>query len=139
MAKRWGNRGDWEKIAQLQSDQQEKVAGAKPSKMGNRSALSVDGKGFQSGHERDRYEELRLLQMGREIRDLECQVRFDFVIQGVPIKYASGRQAGYIADFRYYDCRREEWVIEDAKGHRTELYKLKKALMAAMGYTITET
>ena len=34
----------------------------------------------------------------------------------------------YIADFYYFDLLKDKWVVEDTKGVRTEVYKLKKKL-----------
>lgn len=108
-------------------------------KYGNRKAVSNDGTQFHSEKERDRYEQLSLLQRAGAIRDLNLQVRFGIIIGGVEVRYASGRLMSYTADFTYHDVQRNEFVIEDTKGFRTKEYKIKKALMAAMGYTITET
>lgn len=75
------------------------------------------------------------------IRDLKFQVRFPFTIGGVEVRYPSGRHMAYIADFTYYDIERRKDVIEDAKmqsGYLTETYPIKRALMLAMGLTITE-
>ena len=41
------------------------------------------------------------------------------------------RAIKYIADFKYLDIVTDEWVIEDVKGTRTEVYKLKRKLFLA--------
>ena len=41
-----------------------------------------------------------------------------------------GRELKYVADFVYYE--NGELVVEDTKGYRTELYKLKKRMVAEL-------
>lgn len=42
------------------------------------------------------------------------------------------------ADFVYDDAETGRQVIEDAKGFRTEVFTLKKAILRAQGITISE-
>ena len=77
-----------------------------------------------SGREAVRYGELILLQQADEITALQTQVWFMLTP-----KKGKSRASYYIADFIYFDCRECEWVVEDAKGVRTDTYKLKKKLM----------
>lgn len=44
-----------------------------------------------------------------------------FLIGTDPVTY-------YVADFYYYDATKNKWVVEDAKGVRTEIFKRKKRL-----------
>lgn len=105
----------------------------------------VDGITFDSKREARRYQELKLLKRAGNIRSLARQVSFYFVLGDIEIRYPpnklghKGPQMKYIADFEYYDCDKEEWIIEDSKGHRTDAYKLKRAIMFSMGHTILET
>lgn len=80
---------------------------------------------FDSKKERDRYIELRKLEITGIISDLQLQV--PFVLQDsfefndkkiLPIKY--------IADFTYWE--NGELVIEDVKGKKTAVYELKKKM-----------
>ncbi len=97
-------------------------------------------RGYDSKREHNRAQELELLEAGGVIRDLRKQVRFPLELGGIEIRYVpSGRQASYVADFVYFDTTLGCEVIEDSKGQRTEMYKIKQAIMHAMGYTITET
>lgn len=104
----------------------------------------VDGIRFDSKHESRRYAELKILERAGEIRDLELQPRIPIEIKGVKIIMMSkryhkeGRQVVYVGDFRYTVVATGETVVEDAKGHRTDVYRLKRALVAAMGIEITE-
>lgn len=104
-------------------------------------AIHPDGTKFDSKKEMHRYCNLLLLQKAKLITGLELQPRIAIIIKGVAIKYfiARGRrQMFYVADFKYFDKERDRWVLEDVKGHRTEVYKIKRALVAAMGITIDE-
>ena len=98
----------------------------KRRKYGNRPTV-LDGRHFDSGHEAARYAALVILQRCVKIRDLECQPRYAFEVNGVLVGY-------YTADFRYVDCETGERVIEDAKSEATKretAYRLRKKLMLA--------
>ena len=46
----------------------------------------------------------------------------------------------YLADFTYADHRLGGiTVIEDAKGHQTDVFLIKKAILAAQGVEVQET
>lgn len=113
------------------------------SKFGNTSAV-VDGITFASKREARRYGVLKMLEQAGEIRELERQVSFPLMCDGKPIKIRSrgvpnGRQVRYVADFVYFDVRSNRRVVEDVKGYPSDVYKLKRAIMEANGYTILET
>ena len=61
------------------------------------------------------------------IKDLSLQPNFllqdKFKCQG-----KIHRKIEYIADFQYYIVKDKRWVIEDVKGFKTDIYKLKKKL-----------
>jgi Protein of unknown function (DUF1064) len=79
--------------------------------------------GFDSKREAQRAADLELLQKIGEISNLEFQVRYEIVP-----KQEGEKPAHYVADFRYQD-KAGNLVIEDAKGHRTREYILKRKLM----------
>ena len=81
---------------------------------------TVDGVRFASKREAKRYKELMLLFRAGKIRNLELQPEFEFKIDGV-------KMFTYRADFAYFEG--EQRVIEDAKGVRTDVYKLKKKIV----------
>ncbi len=111
------------------------------SRYGVKRVTHTDGTKFDSKREMQRYSNLLLMRKAKVIESLELQPRIAIIIKGVPIKYfvANGRrQMFYVADFKYFDKERNRWVLEDVKGHPTEVYKIKKALVAAMGITIDE-
>ena len=80
----------------------------------------VDGHKFHSRKEAKRYGELTILQLAGEITDLELQPEFQIRMEGKKI-------AKYFADFRYK--KNGETIIEDVKGFKNSLYKLKKRLV----------
>lgn len=92
------------------------------AKYNNRLTV-VDGITFDSKKEAKRYRELKLLERGKEISELELQVSYELIP-----KQKGERSVSYIADFRYKD-RDGEVVVEDAKGVRTQVFIIKKKLM----------
>lgn len=82
-----------------------------------------NGMKFDSQKEFNRWNELKLLERAKRISGLQRQVPFVLIE-----KSEFGRAVKYIADFTYYDEGR--FVVEDAKGYRTDVYKIKKRLMA---------
>lgn len=113
--------------------------------------VSVDGMAFDSKKEYKRWCQLCLLQKAGKITGLDRQVKFELI----PAQYRTvetgerykrnapklGIRAGdpktkevciekacvYYADFVYREDGRQ--VVEDAKGVRTEAYKIKRKLM----------
>ena len=80
-----------------------------------------------------RYKELALMQRVGQISGLELQPRYLCEIGDVLI-------CAYVADFRYRDEGGGALVVEDVKGFKTPVYKLKKKLVEAIyGLEILET
>lgn len=108
---------------------------AKPvqrSKYRNEIAES-SGIKFHSKKEARRYEELALIEKSGDIANLELQVKMPININGRHI-------CNYFADFVYSDLKANKVIVEDCKGMKTPLYKLKKKLVEALyGVTILET
>lgn len=105
------------------------------SKYGN-TPVAVDGIRFASIKEAKRWGELLLLQRAGKIKDLVRQYQVELMGQNGPLRGRTGRKLRYIADFRYFDNGLGIWVIEDAKGFETDVFKLKWAICAAMGVEI---
>ena len=102
----------------------------KANKYGARR-VTVDGYTFHSQREANRYRELRLLVRAKLIHDLRLQVPFSVEINGRHV-------CAWRADFVYWQDGQE--IIEDSKGYRTRLYRLKKRLIEAVyGFEIKET
>jgi hypothetical protein len=95
-------------------------------KYGNKKVI-VEGIKFDSKLEAGRYQELRILEWAGEITDLRLQQEFELI----PSFRKNGktyRKTVYKADFTYFDNRTGKNVVEDTKGYRTTVYKLKKKL-----------
>lgn len=85
---------------------------------------AFDGINFASKKEASRYFELKILEKAKLISNLELQVPFPIVVNKLKI-------CTYVADFVYLNQNGVK-VVEDAKGVRTPLYKLKKKLVKAV-------
>lgn len=104
---------------------------SRANKFGAQSVV-IDGERFDSRWEGERWNQLRLAVRAGLITDLRRQVSYELAVNGVKI-------CSYRADFVYRDETGKE-VVEDAKGHRTREYLIKKALMRAIhGIEIFET
>lgn len=93
--------------------------------------------GFDSRAEYRRYQDLTMLQRGGVISNLERQVKIPLMGRDGPILTRTGRKMVYVADFTYTE--NGEHVVEDVKGYPSEVYLLKKAILAAQGIIIRET
>lgn len=94
---------------------------------------SVDGIRFDSKREANRYIELKMLERAGVIKGLKRQVPYVLIN-----KSRYGRAIKYVADFVYLE--NGQLVVEDVKGVRTPVYKLKKRLIAEVyGIEIKET
>ena len=119
------------------------------SKYGNQK-ITIDNITFDSTGEGLRYKELKLLAKTGQITDLQLQKKFIIVPEirepdtvgprgGVKKGKLIQSAAYYVADFVYYD-KNGKLVVEDFKGFKTDLYKLKKKLMKYIyGIDIKET
>ena len=93
----------------------------------NNKKIEIDGIKFDSQLEGDRYCQLKILERAKAIRDLRRQVVFE-----LQPRYKKNNKniqpITYIADFVYYDCKKRKTIVEDTKGMKTEVYKLKKKM-----------
>lgn len=93
-------------------------------KYGNQK-ITIAGRTFDSKAEAERFCQLRLLERAGVIRGLECQKVFELI----PSYKKNGktvRAVKYLADFVYRE--NNKIIVEDVKGCRTDVYKLKKKL-----------
>ena len=105
------------------------------NKYGNKKIRLPDGTVYDSKKEYKRHMELMLLQRAGEISDLTRQVKYELIP-----KQDGERAVYYVADFVYKDSRTGEEVVEDCKGFRTDVYKLKaKIYHYRYGKKILET
>lgn len=99
----------------------------------NAKKVTVDGITFDSKKESKRYLELKAMEKVGAIQKLQLQVPFVLIEKS---KY--GRSIKYVADFVYN--KNGSKIVEDVKGVKTPVYKLKKRLMAEKyGIVILET
>ena len=102
------------------------------SKYGSKKTI-VDNIKFDSKWEAERYGQLKAMERGGVVTDLELQVPYNIIINDIKI-------CRYVADFRYkkesnHTITNDEYyveVVEDAKGFETPEFKLKKKLMKAV-------
>ena len=90
--------------------------------------VQYNGKWFDSKKEMRRYQQLELLQRAGKIKNLCCQVTYD-LLPTTCIGGQTQRKTTYTADFVYWDIEKDCEVVEDAKGMRTDVYKIKRKLM----------
>lgn len=82
---------------------------------------------FDSKKEHNRYHELKLLEQAKKITELRLQVPFELLAK-YEINGKKRRGISYIADFVYIDIETGKYVVEDVKGMKTQVYKIKKKL-----------
>lgn len=97
----------------------------------------VDDITFDSRREADRYLVLRDMEEDGSIEDLRRQVRYELV-PAFDVDGRHYRPVYYVADFVYVEDGKT--IVEDVKGMRTDVYKLKSKLFAKRyGMSIKET
>lgn len=86
---------------------------------------------FDSQKEAHRYCELKLLEKKGEISQLQRQVSFELIPAEVGANKKKLRSIVYLADFVYLTKKNGmlQKHIEDVKGVKTAVYRLKKRLM----------
>lgn len=89
--------------------------------------IIIDGHKFDSKKEGNRYLELKLLQKAGVIKELELQKEF-ILLDGFKKNGVTYKKISYYADFYYYDNERQKYIVEDTKGFKTDVYRIKKKL-----------
>lgn len=116
--------GEWE-LMQLEKKKQKKST--RTNKYNNKKPF-VDGIRFDSKKEAKFYKDLKLQMAAGEIKEFELQPKF--VLLEKEKDRVTGRGIKYIADFKITYADGSVEVI-DVKGHKTQVYKLKKKLLLA--------
>uniref|UniRef100_A0A6M3KN10 DUF1064 domain-containing protein n=1 Tax=viral metagenome TaxID=1070528 RepID=A0A6M3KN10_9ZZZZ len=101
------------------------------NKYGNHKC-ELDGYKFDSKKEMERYAQLKLEVKNGDIKDLELQPRFTLLEAGTNHMGKKYRKIEYVADFKYYDVKEQLWCVEDVKGMKTDVYKIKVKLFWSM-------
>lgn len=91
----------------------------------NNKKVQVDMRVFDSVLEAKRYRQLALLERAKVIKNLQLQVPF-LLQEGFRKNEKIYRKIEYIADFVYEENGKT--VIEDTKGVKTEVFKIKQKL-----------
>lgn len=95
-------------------------------------SVKVDGHFFPSTAEARRYGELKLLEKAGKIRGLRLQPQFPLFVNDHLI-------CSYRGDFQFEEAPEWKLIVEDVKGFKTAVYRLKKALLkATQGIEIRE-
>lgn len=97
----------------------------KKSKLRNQP-VTVDGIRFHSKREANRYCQLKIMEKAGAISGLHLQVEY-ILAPSVEINGRKKPPLRYFADFVYMEHGVK--VVEDAKGHRTDVYKIKRHLV----------
>jgi predicted RNase H-like nuclease len=84
-----------------------------------------DGIMFDSKLEASWYEYLKILGAAGQVKDLELQKEFTLYVKDKQI-------CTYIADYFYFDPAKDKWVVGDAKGVVTDVFRLKWKMMQAI-------
>ena len=139
--------------AQMARNAAKKAASApKPKSKGGKyhaEPCIIGGMRFASKKEARRWAELYAMEQRGEISNLRTQVKFVLVPTqrepdvigpkgGITPGKVLEKEAAYIADFVYTENGVE--IVEDSKGFRTDVYRLKRKLMRYFyGIAIRET
>lgn len=108
----------------------------KKSKYNNKK-ITIDGIKFDSIKEGKRYQQLKQLEKDGKIKDLRLQVKFELQ-PPINLGYKKIRAINYVADFTYRD-NMENLIVEDVKGMKTSIYKMKAKMFAyKYGFEISE-
>lgn len=87
----------------------------------------VEGITFDSKKEASRYIELKQAVKQGIIKDLVLQPRFELQ-ESFKLKGKTIRKIEYVADFSYTDVKNGNIVVEDVKGIKTDVFKIKEKL-----------
>lgn len=90
--------------------------------------VEVDNIKFASKKESRRYTELKWLERAGLIKELELQKSFELQPKYTNNNGEHIRAITYVCDFYYYNNEEQKYVVEDTKGFKTDVYKLKKKL-----------
>ena len=94
----------------------------------NAKPTTIDGYRFDSKAEARRYGELLLLEKAGEITDIRVHPHF-LLEQPFTDNFGKHHRAiHYIGDFDYYEKSSGLIVVEDVKGHKTAVFRIKEKL-----------
>ena len=119
------------------------IGGTPPSKRSKykNEPIKYDGHKFDSKKEAEYYLILKDREKKGEIRYLKLQYPIEIQPAFTDRQGKKIRAITYKADFYFYDCKLKSWRVIDVKGSKdtlTEVFKLKKKLLAYKGIEIEE-
>lgn len=91
----------------------------------NNKKIQVDMYVFDSVLEAKRYQQLKLLERAKVIKNLQLQVPF-ILQESFRKNNKTYRKIEYIADFVYEENGKT--IVEDTKGMKTDVFKIKQKL-----------
>lgn len=94
----------------------------------NNKKVEYNGIIFDSIKEKNRYIELLLLESAGEIRELKLQPKFVLQEKFRDAEGIAHREIAYFADFSYLSNECDKLIVEDVKGFKTDVYRLKEKL-----------
>lgn len=97
------------------------------SKYGNQKT-QVGKYTFDSQKEAERFVILLEKMKTGEIEKLALQVPFELLPAFTDANGTKHRAIKYVADFVYFHRLEEKWIVEDVKGVKTPVYRLKEKL-----------
>lgn len=109
----------------LQEQARKKLSAVSKKNKYGAEKTTVDGIKFDSSGESKRYATLKLLERAGAIKNLKLQPHF-LLQESFTHDGHKERKIEYIADFQYE--KDGQIIIEDFKGKKTEVYKLKRKL-----------
>ena len=99
---------------------------------------TIDGITFDSKKEAQRYVELKMLEKAGAISQLVLQPRFELQ-ESFKKNGKTYRKIEYVADFMYRDNEQNVTIVEDVKGVKTDVYKLKRKMFEKVYKTLNIT
>lgn len=111
------------KSLRLTAEQYQAMRGKKLPRVHNAKRKIINGIEFDSTREARRYQDLALMQIAGHIVNLRRQVPFEIRVNKVYI-------CSWLADFTYTTADGTK-CVEDSKGFKTEIFKLKCRLVEA--------
>lgn len=97
----------------------------------NNKKITIDNIVFDSKKEARRYQQLKSMEKAGLITNLALQPKF--VLQDAFVyKNRTYRKIEYIADFSYVRVEDDILVVEDVKGLKTDVFKLKEKMFLKM-------
>lgn len=94
----------------------------------NNKKIEYKGIKFDSIKEKNRYMELSFLEAAGQIRELKLQPRFMLQEKFRDENGKLHREIAYIADFSYFNDECDKLIVEDVKGFKTDVFKIKEKL-----------